>query len=77
MSGKDQKTGSVPVQPIDTAIGKGFPFLFKIIGAGVGECIVKISLRGMNRHPRRFIDNEQILIFIYNGKRERRRDNPF
>ena len=77
MSGEKQESSGIPVQPVDTAIRKWLSFLPEIVGTGVGKRVVVISLRWVNRHSRRLIEDEKILILVNNRKWERRRYNIF
>ena len=70
ISGNDQKTGGVPVKPVNAAVDKRLAFLFEIPGTGIGKCVVIISLGRVNWHSGRFIDDQQVRIFIYDRKRQ-------
>ena len=68
MPGNDQKTGGVPVKPVNAAVDKRLAFLFEIPCTGIGKCVVIISLGRVNWHSGRFIDDQQVRIFIYDRK---------
>ena len=70
MPGNDQKTGGVPVKPVNAAVDKRLAFLFEIPCTGIGKCVVIISLGRVNWHSGRFIDDQQVRIFIYDRKRQ-------
>ena len=70
MPGNDQKTGGVPVKPVNAAVHKRLVFLFEIPCTGIGKCVVIISLGRVNWHSGRFIDDQQVRIFIYDRKRQ-------
>ena len=70
MPGNNQKTGGVPVKSVNAAVDKRLAFLFEIPGTGIGKCVVIISLGRVNWHSGRFIDDQQVRIFIYDRKRQ-------
>ena len=69
---QDQKTGSIPVQPVDDPEGERFIFPGKIPGGRIGQSIVMVSLGGMDRHAGRFINYQKIFVFINHRKRKRK-----
>ena len=75
MAGHQQKTGGIPVQAVDAPVYKGFIFAQKIICQPVCQCVVIISQRRVYRRVGRFIDDQQIIIFVNNGKGNRYGEN--
>ena len=65
------------VQPVDAAVYQMVLFLAEIVHGCVGQGVVVIVDRGMDRHAGRFVDNEKILVFVYYREWEGDGKNPF
>lgn len=59
---------SIPVQAVNTAEGERKSQAGKVVSCGIGQGIVMVILGRVDGHVRRFIDDQQIFILIYNGE---------
>lgn len=64
MLGDYGNAGSIAVQTVAAAEDKRFSLFLIIPGEGIGDRIGIIVQRRMDRHAGRFVDDNQILIFI-------------
>ena len=70
MLGDDGQSGSIPVQTVRAAENKRLSLLLIVPGKRIGERIVIVVHGRMDRHPGRFVDNENIFVFIDDSKRQ-------
>lgn len=71
----DQKSGSITIQSVNGPIDDGFALGLIVPGYGVCQSVFKMALGRMDRDARSLIYDQDILIFIDNGKGERGRDD--
>ena len=73
--GKNQGTGGVAVEAVDTSERTVLTLCIKISGNTVCQRISVVADGRMYRHIGRFVYDQDIFVFIKNGKRHRNRDD--
>ena len=66
----DSQAGCVPVKPVRAPEDKRFALLLIIIHQCIGKGVPVIVQRRVNWHSGRFVDNNDVFIFIYNVQRK-------
>ena len=75
MFGNNGQSGSIPVKTVCAAEDKGLSLLRVVPHQSICQGVFIIVQRRMDRHSGRFVDNKDIIVFIYNMKRKlNRRD---
>ncbi len=63
----------VSIQPINRMNAASFLLFRKISGHRIHQRFLRTSVRRMNHHPRRLVDDEQPFVLVNDGERQRNR----
>ena len=66
MLGNDRKSGGVAIQSVAAAEDKCLSLCLIVPGKCIGQRVGVIVQGRMDGHPRRFIDDDNIFVFVYN-----------
>ena len=75
MAGHHQQAGGPPVQAVNGVKVPLFALLIVIIEQKIAYCIVKMAWSGVDCHPWRLIEYQQVLVLVHNVQRARGGDD--